>query len=122
VGVFGLTDYCASKFAVMGFSEALRAELASCGVGVSVLCPPDTDTPGFEIENRSKPAETRAVSEGAGLMTADAVAAALLAGLARGERVIVPGRDGKLVWWTKRLAPSLLERFMNRTIRRSLSR
>jgi NAD(P)-dependent dehydrogenase (short-subunit alcohol dehydrogenase family) len=34
-----LDVYCATKFAVLGFSEALRAHLAPRGVGVSILCP-----------------------------------------------------------------------------------
>lgn len=33
------TSYCASKFAVAGFSEALLQELAPAGVGVSILYP-----------------------------------------------------------------------------------
>ncbi|MEK6684416.1 MAG: SDR family NAD(P)-dependent oxidoreductase [Nitrospirota bacterium] len=39
------TGYCASKFAVVGFSEALRMELHGTGVCVSVLCPGIVDTP-----------------------------------------------------------------------------
>lgn len=39
IGMPNLTIYNASKFAVVGFSEALRADLMECGVGVSVLCP-----------------------------------------------------------------------------------
>ena len=35
----GLGAYSASKYAVVGMSEALRAELAPHGIGVSVLCP-----------------------------------------------------------------------------------
>lgn len=35
----GLAAYCASKYAVVGLSEAMRAELAPAGIGVSVLCP-----------------------------------------------------------------------------------
>ena len=34
-----IAAYCASKFAVVGLSESLRAELAPAGIGVSVLCP-----------------------------------------------------------------------------------
>ncbi len=64
VGVFGYTDYSAAKFAVVGFSEALRSELAPHGVAVFVLCPPDTDTPGYADEEVAKPEETRAVSGG----------------------------------------------------------
>ncbi len=35
----GIAAYCASKYAVVGLSEAMRAELAPVGIGVSVLCP-----------------------------------------------------------------------------------
>lgn len=35
----GMAAYAASKFGVVGFSEALRAELRAAGVGVSVICP-----------------------------------------------------------------------------------
>ena len=34
-----LAIYCTSKFAVVGFSEALHMELTPRGVGVSILCP-----------------------------------------------------------------------------------
>ena len=70
IGVFGYTDYCASKFGLIGFSEALRSELDSQGIMVSVLCPPDTDTPGLAEENLTKPPETLAVSESACVMPA----------------------------------------------------
>src|SRR5262249_39433723 len=41
VGTARLTDYCASKFAAVGFDEALRLELARLGVAVrtTVVCP-----------------------------------------------------------------------------------
>lgn len=54
IGIFGYTAYSASKFGVIGFSEALRSELRKHGLKVVVLCPPDTDTPGFAAENRTK--------------------------------------------------------------------
>lgn len=41
VGVPGLSDYCASKFAAVGFHESLRAELRreAPGVGATLVCP-----------------------------------------------------------------------------------
>jgi len=36
----GMAVYAASKFALVGFSESLRAELKGSGIGVSVVCPP----------------------------------------------------------------------------------
>lgn len=44
-GLPGLAGYCASKFAVLGFAQALRDELAGTKVNVRVLCPPPVDTP-----------------------------------------------------------------------------
>jgi short-subunit dehydrogenase len=35
----GIAVYCATKFGVVGFSDALRSELAGTGVRVSVICP-----------------------------------------------------------------------------------
>jgi NAD(P)-dependent dehydrogenase (short-subunit alcohol dehydrogenase family) len=40
-----LAGYSASKFAVVGFAQALRDELAGGRVDVKVLCPPPGDTP-----------------------------------------------------------------------------
>jgi short-subunit dehydrogenase len=109
IGVFGYTDYAAAKFGVIGMSEALRSELKRYNITVSVLCPPDTDTPGFAVENLTKPAETRAISEAAKLMTPEAVAAALLKGMARQEFIIIPNADGRFTYVMKRLFPWLVE-------------
>jgi 3-dehydrosphinganine reductase len=122
IGVFGYTDYCASKFAIVGFSEALRSELKPLGITVSVLCPPDTDTPGFAIENRTKPEETRAISATAKVMSAEAVADALIDGMRCERLLIIPGRDSRLVALAKRFFPGLLERVLDRTVRQVAAR
>ncbi len=116
IGVFGYTDYCASKFALVGFSEALRAELKPYAIAVSVLCPPDTDTPGFATENLTKPEETRAISASAKVLSADAVADTLMRGMARGRFLIVPGFDSRLGVLVNRLVPGLVHRVMDRTV------
>lgn len=119
IGVFGYTDYCASKFALIGLSEALRSELRRDGVTVSVLCPPDTDTPALAEENRTKPAETRAVSAGASILSADAVAAALLDGIARHRFLIIPGREARFAHLMKRFFPGLVTWVMDRQVARA---
>jgi short-subunit dehydrogenase len=117
IGIVGYTDYSASKFAVVGFSQALRNELAGDGITVSVLCPPDVDTPGFAEENRQKPPETMAVSAGTSLLTADAVADALLAGMARRRFLIVPGRQARLSVALARWAPRVVAWALDRQVR-----
>lgn len=119
IGVFGYTDYCASKFAVIGFSEALRSELKRFGIRVFVLCPPDTDTPGLAAENEIRPPETRAVSGSASLLSADAVARTLLRGMERRRLLIIPGLGGRLVVLAKRLFPGLVEWVADRSAARA---
>ncbi len=118
LGVFGYTDYSASKFAMIGFSEALRSEVKPFNIQVSVLCPPDTSTPGFEIENRTKPEETKAISANARLMHPDAVAKALVKGIEGRRFMILPGLDGKLTWILKRLLPGLVDAVMDAKIKK----
>ena len=83
LGVFGYTAYCPTKYAVRGFADALRAEVAGRGINVSIVYPPDTDTPGFAAENQFKPAETAAVSGSIKPMSAEAVARRIADGIER---------------------------------------
>lgn len=54
IGVPGMSVYVASKFAVVGLSEAMRADLAPRNIGVSVLCPGVVRTGIFE-SGRNRP-------------------------------------------------------------------
>lgn len=113
LGIFGFTSYGASKFAVVGFSEALRAELKTYGISVSVYCPPDVDTP-MMTANAVKPPETLAISGSGGLMSAEAAAIALYEGMLGGRFLVIPGAKGKLVNLFNRLAPRLRETILDR--------
>lgn len=97
-GVFGYTAYGASKFAVTGFSESLRAEMKPHGVRVSVVFPPDTDTPQLAYENQYKPPETKVVSGTARALSAETVARAILRDVERGRFLILPGWEARLFY------------------------
>lgn len=118
VGIFGFTGYNAAKFGVIGFSEALRSELKPHGIRVSVLCPPDTDTPGFHEENRTKPEETQKISANTKLMQPEQVAQALIRGLRKNRFMIIPGLDGKFTYYAKRLFPGLVAAIMDWDVRK----
>lgn len=117
IGVYGFTSYCASKFALTGFSECLRQEVMEHGVEVSVLYPPDTDTPMLEEENKHKPPETRAVTENAGVLSAQTVANAMLRGIASGKRHIFPSPMSRLTYIAQRHFPWVVRLVIERTIR-----
>lgn len=98
LGVFGYTAYGASKFAVRGFSDVLRAELRPLGIRVSIVFPPDTDTPQLAYENQFKPPETKALAGSAGVLSPRQVAEEILRNVARGRYVILPGLEMKLIY------------------------
>lgn len=93
MGVFGYSAYGASKYAVSGFSEALRAEMKPHGVRVSVAFPPDTDTAQLAFESPFKPEETRAIASTSKALSAEEVATAILEQAARGRYLVFPGFD-----------------------------
>jgi len=98
LGVFGYSAYGATKFAVTGFSEALRAELKPHGIRVSVAFPPDTDTPQLAYEEPFKPVETKAISGTAKALSAEKVARSILDQAQRGHFMIFPGSDSRLFY------------------------
>jgi 3-dehydrosphinganine reductase len=91
LGLFGYSAYGAAKYAVRGFSDVLRAEVKPLGVKVSVVFPPDTDTPQLAYENQFKPFETRAITGNGGVLSPEKVAKSILDGVRRGQYAIVPG-------------------------------
>mmetsp|Transcript_15928 Transcript_15928/g.22691 ORF Transcript_15928/g.22691 Transcript_15928/m.22691 type:complete len:385 (+) Transcript_15928:30-1184(+) len=78
VGVYGYTAYSPTKFALRGFAEALQMEVSRENVSVQIAYPPDTDTPGYKLEQIEKPPETHLISEAAGLFQPDDVAKSMV--------------------------------------------
>ncbi len=115
-GIFGYTGYSGSKFAVIGYSEALRSELRPHGVQVSVLCPPDVDTERVRADTRETPLEMQRISEGAKLMHAEDVARVTIRGMRKGKFIIIPGFSGKMLHVANRVAPWLVDSIINKTI------
>jgi 3-dehydrosphinganine reductase len=91
VGVFGYSAYAASKFAVRGFAECLRAEARRDGIRVTIAYPPDTDTPQLAEENRTRPVESKAIAGAGGLWPAAKVAERIWNGMERGRFSVSPG-------------------------------
>lgn len=73
-GIFGYSAYCSTKFALRGLAESIAMELRPYNISVTLALPPDTDTPGFAVEELSKPLETRLISQTSGLVRPEVVA------------------------------------------------
>lgn len=106
LGVYGYAAYSASKFAVRGFSDVLRSEVKHLGIRVSLVFPPDTDTPQLAYEQPYKPPVLVALEEGTKPMTAEAVAKDILKGVKRNRYLILPGMQAKALFWLNGLLGS----------------
>ncbi len=118
MGVYGYTAYGASKFAVTGFSECLRQELLEHNIEVSVVYPPDTDTPQWHAENEVKPGETKMLSGTIKVMQPEEVAQIMLSGIASGKKHIVPGFKSKLIYWANQHIPSIVRLFIDSDLKK----
>jgi 3-dehydrosphinganine reductase len=98
IGLFGYTAYASSKFAVRGFSDALRAELKPLGINVSIAFPPDTETPQLFYEIPFRLPEQKALNNIPPL-SPERVANEILKGVSRGKYVILPGFYAKLFYF-----------------------
>jgi len=104
MGVFGLSDSAPPSSPSSASRRRSGRNCDRAGIAVSVLLPPDTDTPGLAHEDLTKPAETKAVSAAPSSCNLTTVARDLVRGIERGTFMIVPGGDGKLAYFMKRHA------------------
>jgi short-subunit dehydrogenase len=110
-GVPARTAYCASKFALGGFFEALRIELANSGVAVTMVFPGVVAT---EIRRHGLNADgtTAGVS---GLseedaMTVEECARQMISAMRTRRRELVMTGRGRIGMWLKLLAPQVVDR------------
>jgi 3-dehydrosphinganine reductase len=118
LGVAGYTAYCGSKFAVRGFSEALRVELRPAGIGVSVVFPSDTDTPQLAAEKPLRPKEVE-ILNGGRVLSPESVAWAIVDGISSRRFLIIPSTGGSLYYWLSGFLGSLQYPIMDFLVERA---
>jgi NAD(P)-dependent dehydrogenase (short-subunit alcohol dehydrogenase family) len=120
------TAYAASKSAVVGLSLSLRAEAATHGVGVTVVCPGVIETPLLDmaaptdLEPPVTAPDVRAfLTRAAGTPYAtDALARDVVRAVERNQAILVaPGR-ARLAWRVARLLPITAQSYATHTLRR----
>jgi NAD(P)-dependent dehydrogenase (short-subunit alcohol dehydrogenase family) len=116
--LYGRTVYAASKHALHGFFDTLRAELAPDGVDVLLVCPSFVDT---RFDARALAGDGSLVARDkrviGRLLTPAGVADATVRALQRRRSRVVLSPVGRLSWWLTRLAPGLYARVMTATQR-----
>jgi short-subunit dehydrogenase len=110
VGVPGRTAYSATKFAMTGFFEALRAELKGAGVSVTTAYPGvvATKTRHRGYNARGEPAGESGLKED-DAMSVEECAGLIIQGMNGRRREVVMTAKGKLGRFAKLLAPGMVE-------------
>ena len=98
-----MATYCATKFAILGFTQALRGELAAHNIRVTALLPSLTDT---DMVRELK------LFRWVVPMTSKQVATKLIAGLRKDQPEILVGWQSHLAVWFNRIAPMLVEKIL----------
>ncbi|KAK2151858.1 hypothetical protein LSH36_348g01013 [Paralvinella palmiformis] len=97
LGVCGFSGYSASKYALRGLAESLQMEWKPYSIRVTLSFPPDTDTPGYKEELKSKPKETQLISETSGLFKPQQVAHQIIADAQFGRFISSIGLEGYML-------------------------
>ena len=102
------SEYCASKFALHGFSDALRAELAGEKMDVLLVSPGTTQSEFFDhvLGDKAKPRGRF------GAMTPAKVARRIAWAMRSGRHEIILPVGGRLLVWLDRLCPPLADRLV----------
>ena len=123
VGLIGLptqSSYCATKFAVRGFSEALWAELRGDAIGVTSAHPGGVRTNIVRTSRSADPVAKQRMVERFERMTTppDKVARAILRAVERNQLRVLICPETHAADWVKRLAPDVVHRLVERGYRR----
>ncbi|MHB1135326.1 MAG: SDR family oxidoreductase [Coriobacteriia bacterium] len=113
VGVYGYSGYSASKFGVTGLAEVLRSELRPHGVGVTLACPPNMDTPGYAREIATEPRETAAINGIAKTIPPSVAASEFLRAIERGRFLVLHGVTNRLLYRAEGIWPELFHRIFD---------
>lgn len=104
-------EYCASKFAVQGFSEVIRAEFSTLGIDVLVVSPGTTETEFFDVVIEKGPSPSWPQHKP---VSSEFVARRTVAAIRAGRHEVMPYWPGKLLCWVNRISPRLVDYLMTR--------
>jgi short-subunit dehydrogenase len=113
-GIPARSEYSASKFAVQGFSEALRAELAKDGIDVLLVNPGLTQT---NFSRNMLEQKAKLQMDHLRGMTSQRVAGLTLDALAKGKNEVTLTLKGWLLVLVSRFFPWLVDRITKKKVR-----
>ncbi|MBI1915485.1 MAG: SDR family oxidoreductase [Planctomycetes bacterium] len=113
-GIPARSEYSASKFAVQGFSEALRAELYKDGIDVLIVNPGLTQT---NFSKNMLEQKAKVQLDHLRGMTAEEAALATLKAIERGSNEVTLTFKGRLLVFVSRFFSRLVDRIIRKRVR-----
>lgn len=105
------SEYCASKFALHGFSDSIRAELSKDKIDLLLVSPSTTDSEFFDRVIEDKTSKNWKQS---GAMPPEVVAAKTVRAIKKGKHEIILTHGGRFIVWLDRLMPGIANRVIAR--------
>lgn len=110
------TAYCASKFAIRGFSESLRQELLGTGIDICTVMPPSIDTPLWDHAANYSGYEIVPIPP---VLSPERVARVIVSCIARPRPEVTIGFGPKVMALLHDLSPRLFGALMSRNVKTS---
>ena len=114
-GLPGISSYCASKFAMLGFSEGLKHELKNSGVGITVVSPIMVRTNFFEHPSFQKIPKFSPTS-----LSSKTVAKAILKASNSPRLEIIVPSVARIAVWMKNTFPYLINPVLGKAFKKQL--
>ncbi len=113
-GIPNSSMYCASKAALIAFSDSLRIELRDHDIAVTVICPSRTnDTPFVENARKYGNVELYKVPDG---FTTDMVVRATLGAIVRRKRTVIIPFHAKLLHFLNKFTPGIVDAYLHKNM------
>ena len=103
------SEYCASKFAIHGFSDAIRAELVQDGIDVLLVSPSTTDSEFFDAAIDDP---TKRDWKKRGAMSPEIVASRTVRAIKKRRHEIILTFGGRILVWLDRMIPGIANRII----------
>ena len=116
-GLPGIASYCASKFAMLGFSEGLKHELSGTGVGITVVSPIMVKTEFFDHPSFEKMPKYSPTS-----LNPKTVAKAIVKAANSSRLEIITPSVVRVAVWLKHTFPYFINPLMGKSFKKQLDR
>ena len=113
---YSYSAYNASKHGVVGLAGALRLDYIERGIEVSVICPPEINTPMVVEERKTLPAAGAKLKDAAGSLELAPACEYMMTQLKQRRFMIVPGFRARAVSAVARWFPNLMRKFSEHTV------